>query len=64
MIDKDTGMALGLLAGTTFGSGIGFLLSWHSYNLIWIVTICGGIGVLAGLLFAFRSHRTRRSRQN
>lgn len=61
MIDKHTGVALGLLAGTTFGSGIGFLLNWYSYNLIWIVSICGGLGVLAGLWYAIKSHNVRRS---
>lgn len=55
MIGRDSGMALGLLAGTTFGSGIGFLLGWHSYNLVWIVSICGVIGVLTGLWYAHRT---------
>ncbi|GAB6926450.1 hypothetical protein JCM10914A_04330 [Paenibacillus sp. JCM 10914] len=45
---KEIGGALGLLAGTTMGSGIGFLLSWHSYNLIVLVSLFGFIGLAAG----------------
>ncbi|KKO52827.1 hypothetical protein [Paenibacillus sp. DMB20] len=58
MLDNDIGMALGLLAGTTFGSGIGFLLSWQSYNLVGSVALCGLLGVFAGLWYARKSRRT------
>ena len=38
---KEIGASLGLLAGTTMGSGIGFLLGWHSYNLMVLVSLFG-----------------------
>ncbi|WHX50759.1 hypothetical protein QNH46_08975 [Paenibacillus woosongensis] len=47
--NSQAGMALGFLAGTTFGSGIGFLLHWHSYDLVAIVSACGVIGTAAGV---------------
>lgn len=45
---KEIGGALGLLAGTTMGSGIGFLLGWHSYDLIVLVALFGFFGIAAG----------------
>lgn len=47
--NSQAGMALGFLAGTTFGSGIGFLLHWQSYNLIVIVSAFGFLGAAAGM---------------
>lgn len=46
---KEIGASLGLLAGTTMGSGIGFLLGWHSYNLMVLVSLFGFFGTAAGL---------------
>lgn len=42
---KQIGAALGLLTGTTMGSGIGFLLGWHSFNLIVLVALFGLFGL-------------------
>ncbi|MBO2942539.1 hypothetical protein JJQ72_00870 [Paenibacillus sp. F411] len=53
-MDKDIGTALGLLGGTTLGSGIGFLMGWHSYDLIWSVILGGLLGMLSGLVTAIR----------
>ncbi|WP_068619893.1 hypothetical protein [Paenibacillus tuaregi] len=47
--EKSVGLSLGFLAGTTFGSGISFLLGWQSYDLIILVSLCGAAGALAGL---------------
>ncbi|MFD3257922.1 hypothetical protein ACE3MQ_04835 [Paenibacillus lentus] len=47
--NSQAGMALGFLAGTTFGSGVGFLLHWQSYNLVAIVSACGVLGAVAGI---------------
>lgn len=46
---KQIGASLGLLAGTTMGSGIGFLLSSQAYHLIALVTFFGCVGMAAGL---------------
>ncbi|WP_127591582.1 hypothetical protein [Paenibacillus lautus] len=51
---KQIGAALGLLAGTTMGSGFGFLLGWHSFNLIVLVVLFGLFGVTAGLWLGSR----------
>lgn len=51
---KQIGAALGLLTGTTMGSGIGFLLGWHSFNLIVLVALFGLFGVVAGLWLGSR----------
>ncbi|WP_155617681.1 hypothetical protein [Paenibacillus campinasensis] len=45
---KELGASLGLLAGTTLGSGIGFLFGWHSVNLIVLVSTFGLLGVAIG----------------
>ncbi|AZK48077.1 hypothetical protein [Paenibacillus lentus] len=42
------GRALGFLAGTTLGSGIGFLFHWQSYNLVVIVSALGVLGAILG----------------
>lgn len=47
--NSQAGMALGFLAGTTFGSGAGFLLHWQSYNLVTIVSVCGILGAATGI---------------
>lgn len=51
---KQIGAALGLLTGTTMGSGIGFLLGWYSFNLIVLVALFGLFGVAAGLWLGSR----------
>jgi len=51
------GMALGFLAGTTFGSGIGFLLHWQSYNLVALVSAGGVIGAAIGAWTVRRAFR-------
>ncbi|WP_342773020.1 hypothetical protein [Paenibacillus zeisoli] len=48
-MEKSAGLSLGFLAGTTFGSGISFLLSWQSYDLVLLVSLCGAAGAFAGL---------------
>ncbi|GAA0133718.1 hypothetical protein YSY43_05580 [Paenibacillus sp. YSY-4.3] len=52
--NSQAGMALGFLAGTTFGSGIGFLLHWQSYDMVAIVSACGVIGAAAGAWIVHR----------
>ncbi|WP_342555263.1 hypothetical protein [Paenibacillus sp. FSL R7-0652] len=54
------GAALGFLAGTTFGSGIAFLLRFEPVPLMLCVTLCGLTGMLTGLLTV--TVRNRRSR--
>ncbi|NMO95417.1 hypothetical protein [Paenibacillus lemnae] len=59
-MEKDIGLSLGLLAGTTFGSGIGFLWNWQSYDLVWSVSIFGMLGMSAGLGYALWSRRSQK----
>ncbi|MGO4529251.1 hypothetical protein AB4Z30_09240 [Paenibacillus sp. 2TAF8] len=47
---KHLGIALGFLAGTTFGSGIAFLFRFEPVQLMFCVAICGLIGTISGLL--------------
>ncbi|WP_019640345.1 hypothetical protein [Paenibacillus fonticola] len=47
--DTKAAMAAGFLAGTTFGSGIGFLLHWQSYDLVTIVSVSGVAGAIGGI---------------
>ncbi|WP_055108786.1 hypothetical protein [Paenibacillus ihumii] len=61
--NNQAGMALGFLAGTTFGSGIGFLLRWQSYDLVAIVSACGVLGTAAGL-WAIRRYLRSSSKAN
>lgn len=61
MLDNDIGLSLGLLAGTTFGSGVGFLFSWQSYQLVGSVALFGVLGAVAGLWYARKSRRARQS---
>lgn len=49
IIEKKIGASLGLLAGTTFGSGISFLFRLQTYDLVWSVTIGGLIGIALGI---------------
>ncbi|WP_440118598.1 hypothetical protein [Paenibacillus sp. QZ-Y1] len=54
IITKETGISLGFLAGTTFGSGIAFLFRYQSYEVIASVAIFGIAGALAGLCTAVK----------
>ncbi|KAA8784387.1 hypothetical protein EC604_11075 [Paenibacillus amylolyticus] len=47
---KHLGIALGFLAGTTFGSGIAFLFRFSPVQLMLSVALCGLAGILSGLL--------------
>ena len=47
---KHLGIALGFLAGTTFGSGIAFLFRFAPVQLMLCVTLCGLAGIFSGLL--------------
>ncbi|MGM1019752.1 MAG: hypothetical protein ACQEXV_04210 [Bacillota bacterium] len=42
----DIACALGLLAGTTFGSGIAFLFGWQAYQALTSVSIFGVAGIM------------------
>ncbi|MCM3497578.1 hypothetical protein NST08_21170 [Paenibacillus sp. FSL K6-1566] len=53
-LNQKNGAALGLLAGTTFGSGIGFLLGWHSYDLVGSVAAGGILGIAGGIWLSCR----------
>ncbi|SCY74245.1 hypothetical protein SAMN05720606_108222 [Paenibacillus polysaccharolyticus] len=47
---KHLGVALGFLAGTTFGSGIAFLFRFSPVQLMLSVALFGIAGILSGLL--------------
>ncbi|KQY88149.1 hypothetical protein ASD24_25870 [Paenibacillus sp. Root52] len=51
-LDKNIGISLGFLAGTTFGSGVAFLFRLQSYGVMGSVAVFGMIGALAGLFIA------------
>lgn len=42
--------ALGLLGGTTLGSGVAFLMQWQAYAAMTSVAVCGLLGVVVPLL--------------
>ncbi|WP_410769742.1 hypothetical protein [Fontibacillus sp. BL9] len=48
-IEPLMGAAFGFLAGTTFGSGLAFIMRWPSYPLIVSVSIFGLAGVIIGV---------------
>ncbi|MDO7906051.1 hypothetical protein Q5741_06410 [Paenibacillus sp. JX-17] len=54
---KDIGAALGLLAGTTFGSGISFLMRMEHTSTMLAVTLCGLLGAAAGITVSLRLNR-------
>ncbi|PQP82339.1 hypothetical protein C0Q44_12830 [Paenibacillus sp. PCH8] len=56
-LTKETGISLGFLAGTTFGSGIAFLFQFQSVDVIASVTLFGIAGAIAGLLMAVILHQ-------
>ncbi len=56
-LDKDIGISLGFLAGTTFGSGVAFLFRLQSYGVMGSVAIFGMIGAITGLVIAKSRHR-------
>ncbi|MWV43839.1 hypothetical protein GRF59_09345 [Paenibacillus sp. HJL G12] len=47
-IGKDSGVAIGVLAGTTMASGCAFLMGLGSFPLMWTVSIGGGAGAIIG----------------
>ncbi len=58
--DPWIGPALGFLAGTTFGSGLAFLLGWQGYQVVSSVSIFGLAGALSGWI-AGQTFRRRKS---
>lgn len=53
----DVACSLGFLAGTTFGSGIGFLFRWQGYDTVISVAVCGILGVLVGVFTCWQLNR-------
>ncbi|WP_458462910.1 hypothetical protein [Paenibacillus sp.] len=51
-ITKESGISLGFLAGTTFGSGIAFLFRLQSVEVVASVTLFGIAGAVAGIITA------------
>ncbi|RCX21794.1 hypothetical protein DFP94_102553 [Fontibacillus phaseoli] len=56
-IKQLTGPAFGFLAGTTFGSGLAFIMRWQSYTLIASVSVIGLAGVIIGVFAGKRIGR-------
>ncbi|MGF7045848.1 uncharacterized membrane protein YgaE (UPF0421/DUF939 family) [Paenibacillus sp. DS2015] len=63
-INKRIGASLGLLAGTTLGSGISFLFLLQTYDLVWCVTIGGVIGITLGIAFSMLSNPSSKGSVN
>lgn len=57
--DALNGPAIGFLAGTTFGSGLAFLLGWQAYQVVSSVSIFGVAGVLLGVIAGQRIRRRK-----
>jgi hypothetical protein len=53
----DIACALGLLAGTTFGSGIAFLFGWQAYRALTSVAVFGVAGIIVTVAIFRLLHR-------
>ncbi|MET3209190.1 UNVERIFIED_CONTAM: hypothetical protein ABIC26_002134 [Paenibacillus sp. PvR008] len=55
----DIACALGLLAGTTFGSGIAFLFGWQAYRALTSVSVFGVAGIMITIaVFRLLHHKS------
>ncbi|ASR48196.1 hypothetical protein P4H71_05645 [Paenibacillus kribbensis] len=60
----DIACALGLLAGTTFGSGIAFLFGWQAYRALTSVSVFGIAGIIITIAVFRLLHRKSLSSSN
>lgn len=60
----DIACALGLLAGTTLGSGIAFLFGWQAYRVLTSVTVFGIAGIFITIIVFRLLHRKSPSTSN
>ncbi|MEC0180811.1 hypothetical protein P4H61_04805 [Paenibacillus peoriae] len=60
----DIACSLGLLAGTTFGSGIAFLFGWQAYRALTSVSVFGIAGVIITIVVFRLLHRKSVSTSN
>ncbi|WP_025717489.1 hypothetical protein [Paenibacillus sp. 1-18] len=60
----DIACSLGLLAGTTFGSGIAFLFGWQAYQALTSVTVFGIAGIIITIAVFRLLHRKSLSASN
>ncbi|MEK3851099.1 hypothetical protein C5G87_07795 [Paenibacillus peoriae] len=60
----DIACALGLLAGTTFGSGIAFLFGWQAYRALTSVAVFGVAGIIITIAVFRLLHRKSLSTSN
>ncbi|MCC3381530.1 hypothetical protein ACFQ5D_06805 [Paenibacillus farraposensis] len=60
----DIACALGLLAGTTFGSGVAFGFGWQAYRALTSVTVFGIAGIIITIVVFRLLHRKPPSTSN